>query len=96
MDWYRSLLIYCLLSDKRHCMSDTAYYPISTDIPPPILGSGRRSIKYPYAKLRIGESFFAHVGAIDTTRWRRLTGNQYTQRKVVENGAQGNRIWRIA
>jgi hypothetical protein len=77
-------------------MSDTAYYPITAAIPPPTLGSGRRSIKYPYAKLRIGESFFAQVGAIDTTRWRRLTGNQYTQRKVAENGTQGIRIWRIA
>ena len=77
-------------------MSDTAYYPITADIPPPTLGSGRRSIKYPYAKLRIGKSFFAPVDAIDITRWRRLTGNRYTQRKVVENGTQGIRIWRIA
>ena len=77
-------------------MSDTAYYPITAAIPPPTLGSGRRSIKYPYAKLRIGESFFAPVDAIDITRWKRLTGNQYTQRKVVENDIQGIRIWRIA
>ena len=77
-------------------MSDTAYYPISADIPPPSLGSGRRSIKYPYAKLGIGESFFAQVGAIDITRWRRLTGHVFSQRKVVENGTQGIRIWRIA
>ena len=77
-------------------MSDTAYYPISADIPPPSLGSGRRSIKYPYADLRIGESFFAPVDAIDITRWKRLTGHVFTQRKVVENGTQGIRIWRIA
>jgi hypothetical protein len=61
-----------------------------------VLGSGRRSIKYPYSKLKVGESFFAPVDAIDITRWRRLRGNQYTQRKVVENDIQGIRIWRIA
>jgi hypothetical protein len=77
-------------------MNDTAYYPITAAIPPPTLGSGRRSIKYPYSKLKVGESFFAPVDGIDITRWRRLTGNQYTQRKVVENDIQGIRIWRIA
>lgn len=77
-------------------MSKTAYYPITADIPPPTLGSGRRSMKYPYASLRVGKSFFAPIDAIDITRMKRLTGNLYTQRKVIENGTGGIRVWRIA
>lgn len=56
--------------------------------------SGRRG--YPYAELRIGDSFFAPTTGVSIGYWKKKTGYGYTTRKAIENGKAGIRVWRTA
>jgi hypothetical protein len=55
---------------------------------------GRRG--YPYAELRIGDSFFAPTTGVSVGYWKKKTGYGYITRKTTENGQAGVRVWRTA
>lgn len=66
-------------------------FPIEQGIPIP---RPQHVHKYPHAKLRVGESFFApnvrKVGRPDS-----LADRKFINRSVIEKGVKGVRVWRI-
>ena len=72
---------------------------IEKDIPLPDLT--KRSAKYPFGELAIGESFFvegAKRGSLATSAWAfgKKRGIKFVTRKVEKDGVSGVRIWRAS
>ena len=67
---------------------------IDTKVALPEVKAGRHG--YPYAELRIGDSFFVPTTSVSVGYWKKKTGYGYTTRKTIENGQAGVRVWRTA
>jgi hypothetical protein len=74
---------------------------IEKDIPLAPHGNyGKRTSKFPFRELLVGESFFVEGGPRSTlaayaTMIGRETGRKFTVRAVTENGLSGFRVWRL-
>lgn len=66
--------------------------PIQKGLPTP----NKRLNRYPFAKMEVGDSFFAPLtpSASILTSARRHLPKRFTTRSVVENGVRGVRVWR--
>ena len=68
---------------------------IESKVPLPLANGTSGAAKYPFAKLKIGQSFWAPVDSMKLSKasqhWRRNLGHRYTVR-AEENGS---RVWRI-
>jgi hypothetical protein len=71
-------------------------YKIDNHVPMPPEPENGRHMLYPYRQLQVGESFFAPVQALGTSRMREMTGFKFRTRRCVEDGVPGIRCWRIA
>lgn len=61
------------------------------------LPSFHQSVKYPFAAMGVGDSFFV-VGVTATSLhqcMRRHRPKRYVVRKMIEAGVRGIRVWRV-
>lgn len=66
---------------------------IDKGIPTPEI---RGDLRYPWAKLEVGESFFAEMRLTNqAAHAARAYGRKFACRTVIENGVKGTRVWRI-
>lgn len=70
---------------------------IDHNVPPPV---GRIRGKYPWNKMKKGDSFFAptpFLGGIATAAAYRIgNGCKFITKTVTERGVKGKRVWRIS
>lgn len=72
-------------------------YEIETGVPAPD-NTGHRSIKYPYLKMKVGDSFVVHdkpTARVQNTTYNagKRYGMKFTCRTIADNTT---RVWRIA
>lgn len=68
---------------------------IECDTDHPLIERGGKQAKYPWRTMPINSSFFTTARRVNTTGWTEQTGKRFTQRKVIEDGVSGLRVWRI-
>lgn len=74
---------------------------VDRGIPLPETRNVGRKGKYPWRQMQPGDSFFVanaptnRLGACARSFRRTRPNTDFTARKVVENGVQGVRVWRI-
>lgn len=63
-------------------------------------GRGGRKAKYPWRKMKKGDSFFTDaqfMGGVASGAAERLgNGCKFTTRRVTEKGKKGTRVWRVS
>lgn len=80
-----------------NAMANTTQYKIDKDVPVPKLRKRRapRPTKYPWAELRIGESFYVDNANRDSmAAMTTYYGNQLKRHFVLRRERNGVRIWR--
>jgi hypothetical protein len=78
-------------------------FAIESGIPIPSNSSGGRPIKYPWAKMRVGDSFFVafanrhktSLATIASVASKRLRPKRFIGRSCTCGGVQGLRVWRV-
>ncbi len=71
-------------------------FEIESEIPLPHVLFGRPA-KYPWAKMKVGDSFFSPCPSVSTSvsHVNKKSGMKFTVRKSTKDGVQGWRVWRI-
>lgn len=75
----------------------TTQFKIDSNIPMAAVRTGPKS-KYPYDKLKIGQSFFIPGAKTVFTMFianKNLAPKHFASRKRTENGVVGRRVWRV-
>lgn len=83
-------------------MSNLPEYKIESGIPIPDVGRGRGpESKYPFAKMKVGDSFFyeGSRSRLSAAAFRFCAfwknGEKFSTRSSIENGVKGFRVWRV-
>ncbi len=71
-------------------------FEIESDIPLPPTLAGRPA-KYPWDKMKLGDSFFSPNRNVSTcvSHTNKKSGMKFTVRKSTKGGVEGWRVWRI-
>jgi hypothetical protein len=73
-------------------------YQITNSIPAPFRHprvSKDHSKNYPFAKMKVGDSFFTPLVSPDISHWQRYHNIRLKSQPDILNGVLGTRIWRI-
>jgi hypothetical protein len=75
-------------------------FQIDNDIPLPTESRNRNgNAKYPFALMEVGQSVFIPGKTVtqmaNATCYLKAKGKKFASRRVVEDGADGVRVWRV-
>lgn len=69
---------------------------ITSDIPPPVSGSTGKPATYPFATMKVGDSFFTRAPVNRVGPAARQFGKRHGWKFQCRTEGRGARVWRIA